>query len=196
MRRSRTPAGPHILNAIPRRDRTDAEARGASGEERPLENTAGRLWKRVGREDRLKAAQHFWREPPQDLLGTALSALVKARHLRPQVARSLPPEEQARTLAALADPGEPLAAALLVSLHLGERRGLLTTFLDALGLPHENGLLKDEDTGAPPGDDAARTAVRALLAAHPREHVETYLNTLWLQDPERWHALEKSADWL
>ena len=26
--------------------------------------------------------------------------------------------------------------------------------------------------------------------------VRTYLNTLWLQDPERWGALEGASDWL
>jgi hypothetical protein len=38
--------------------------------------------------------------------------------------------------------------------------------------------------------------VRALAAAYPREQVETYLNTLWLQDPDRWQILERASDWL
>jgi len=37
--------------------------------------------------------------------------------------------------------------------------------------------------------------VKALLAAYPREQVLTYLNTLWLQDPDRWAALENSEQW-
>jgi hypothetical protein len=160
-----------------------------------LENTASRLWKRLPREERLLAAQQFWREPPTDLAATALAAVVRVRHVRPQVARSMPPDEQARAVASLSDPGEPLAAGLLVSLHLGARRSLLVTFLDALGLPHENGILKDDDDSPALGEEAARKAVAALLAAHPRDQVETYLNTLWLQDPVRWEVLEKSAGW-
>jgi hypothetical protein len=35
----------------------------------------------------------------------------------------------------------------------------------------------------------ARVALGAL-ASFPDDQVRTYLNTLWLQDPERWQALE------
>jgi len=157
-----------------------------------VENTAVRLWKRIGREERLAAATNFFREPSSELAGSALAAIVKARHLRPQVARTMSAEEQARALATVLDPGEPLAASLLVALHLGDRRPMLATFLDAAGIPHEDGLLKD-DTTTTLGEDAARAGVKALLAAYPAEQVQTYLNTLWLQDPERWAALEKSA---
>ena len=163
-----------------------------------MDPTATRLWKRLGREERLAAATLFWREPSEEVVGAALSAVIKARRLRPQVARSLPAEERARALASVLDPGESVAAALLVALHLGERRALLATFLDAAGLAHEDGVLRDEEGASPPPLDeaAAREGVRALAAAYPREQVETYLNTLWLQDPERWRTLERSADWL
>jgi hypothetical protein len=161
-----------------------------------LENTATRLWKKLGREERTAAARHFFEQPPPELLGSALAALVKARHLRPQVARSLPPEEQARALAGVAEPGESVASSLIVALHLGDRRPLLTTFLDAVGLPHEEGILTEEDEGAPLAEAAARAGVAALGRAFPREQVELYLNALWLQDPDRWQVLEKSAEWL
>ena len=32
------------------------------------------------------------------------------------------------------------------------------------------------------------------LSSFPREQVLTYLNTLWLQDPARWAALEATAE--
>jgi len=161
----------------------------------PFEKTATRLWKRLTREERLTAAAAFWHEPPQEVAGAALAAIVKARHLRPQVARALDEEEKARSLASVLDPGETVASALLVALHLGERRPILAAFLDAAGLPHENGVLKEEDS-TPLSEDAARAGVRALLASYPRAHVETYLNTLWLQDPERWEPLTRSEGWL
>lgn len=145
----------------------------------------------------MSAAAFFWREPAEDVLGAALSAVIKARRIRPQVARALPADEQARALGGVLDPGEAVAAALLVALHLGERRSMLVTFLDAAGLPHEEGILKDDEGGAGPLDEeAARAGVRALAAAYPREHVQTYLNTLWLQDPERWRVLERAGEWL
>jgi hypothetical protein len=160
-----------------------------------LEQTATRLWKRLGRDERVEAARHFFAQPPPELLGSALSALVKARHLRPQVARAMPPEEQARALASVADPGEALASGLLVALHLGERRALLKAFLDAVGLPHEDGLLTEADDGAPLSEEPARAGVAALRQSFPPEQVDLYLNVLWLQDPERWAVLENSGEW-
>ncbi len=162
-----------------------------------METTATRLWKRLSREERTAAARRFFQEPPQEVLGSALGAIVKVRKVRPQVARTLPPEEQAKALAALSDPGEPLAASLLVALHLGERRAMLATFLDAVGLPHEEGLLKDDEDGnAPLAEEEARQGVTALIANFPRPWVELYLNVLFMQDPIRWATLEKSRDWM
>ncbi len=152
--------------------------------------TATRLWKGLAPDERLQAATAFFGEPPPELAGAALAALVKARHLRPQAARSLAPDAQARILATVLDPGEPLAQGLLVGLHLAERRPLLGAFLDALRLSHEDGILKEEADAAPPVSEAgARAALRAL-SSFPAEQVRTYLNTLWLQDKDRWQALE------
>ena len=69
---------------------------------------------------------------------------------------------------------------------------MLATFLDAAGLPHENGLLKDDAEEGAVAAESARKGVVALRAAgHTPEQVRTYLNTLWLQDPDRWKALEE-----
>jgi hypothetical protein len=154
-----------------------------------LHETATRLWKSLPPEDRLLAASAFFRDPSPELVSSALSALVKARRMRPQAARALAPETQARILATVLDPGESLAQGLLVDLHLVERRPLLGAFLDALGLPHEDGILAEEaEAGDPVSVEKARAAV-AALESFPRQQVETYLNTLWLQDEERWAAL-------
>jgi hypothetical protein len=161
-----------------------------------FEKTATRLWKKLSRDERLASAQAFFAEPPQEMIGSALGAVVKARRVRPQVARSLSADEQARTLAAILDPGEGLASALLVALHLGSRREMLGQFLDAAGLAHENGILKDESASPPPlAPEAARAGIASLLAAYPRPQVETYLNTLWLQDPDRWNAVTEPSIW-
>jgi len=158
-----------------------------------FEKTATRLWRRLQPEERLQAATAFWEQPPEEALGAALGAIVKARRLRPQVARSLPLEARARILASHSDPGETVAAALLVALHLAHRRTLLATFLNAAGLAHEDGVLRDEVDETPLGAEAARRGATALAAAFPPEQVRVYLNTLWLQDPERWAVLEQTA---
>jgi hypothetical protein len=157
--------------------------------------TATRLWKHLTAEERLAAATAFFADTPPELAGSAIGALAQARHMRPQAARALGAEVQARILSTVHDPGEPLAQGLLVALHLGQRRSLLAAFLDALGLPHEDGVLKEEDDAVAPRveEEQARAAV-AALASFPPAQVETYLNTLWLQDPDRWGALEPALD--
>ena len=161
-----------------------------------LHSSATRLWKHLLPEERLLAATSFFQEAPPELAGAALGALVKARNLRPQAARSLAPDAQARILATVLDPGEPLSQGLLVSLHLGHRRPLLAAFLDALALPHEDGVLKEEADAAPPVTSEKAKAAVGALASFPAGEVRTYLNTLWLQDPERWGGLEDADDWL
>lgn len=158
-----------------------------------FETSAVRLWKRLTPDERLAAATAFWNEPAQEALAGALGAVVKARRLRPQVARSLPAAERARILASVNDPGEVPASSLLVALHLSERRALLGAFLDVLGLAHENGVLKDDETSAPRpiGDEEARRGRDALRATYAEHEIAVYLNTLWLQDPERWAALAR-----
>ena len=154
-----------------------------------FEDTSVRLWKRLEREEKIAAAGRFFAEPAQEVYGSALAAIIKARHLRPQVARSMSAEEQGRALASVLDPGEPVAAALLVALHLGVRRPMLATFLDAIGLPHEEGLLKEEADAAALDDTKLRAGLEALKARFTAHEIRTYLNTLWLQDPDRWDAL-------
>jgi hypothetical protein len=95
----------------------------------------------------------------------------------------------------VSDPGESLASGLVVALHHAERRGLVYALLDAAGRPPEEGVLKEDDDGAPLTEAQARAGVAALRRAFPREQVDHYHNALWLQDAERWAALEGSADW-
>jgi hypothetical protein len=155
-----------------------------------FEPTLTRVWKRLSKDERLAAAKHLLAESGGETMPAVLAAIVSARRVRPQVARTLPADEQARILGSVLDPGEPLAGSLLVSLHLGERRAMLAAFLEAAGLPHEGGILKeDADAAAQPLPDVAATAGMSALAAFPGGEVRTYLNTLFLQDPERWAAL-------
>lgn len=157
--------------------------------------TATRLWKHLPPGDRLAAASAFFAEPSPELAPSALGVLASARHMRPQAARALDADSQAHILATVLEPGESLAQGLLVALHLVHRRAMLAAFLDALGLPHDNGVLKQEADALPPvAEPQARAAVSAL-APFPWPQVETYLNALWLQEPDRWAALEQAEHW-
>jgi len=157
--------------------------------------SATRLWKHLPPGDRLAAAVAFFAQPPPELAPSALGVLADARHMRPQAARALAPDAQARILATVLDPGESLAQGLLVALHLAHRRPLLSAFLDALGLPHDDGVLKEEADALPPVEGPRARAAVSALAGFPWPEVEAYLNTLWLQDPDRWAALEQADRW-
>jgi hypothetical protein len=157
----------------------------------PFDTSAARVWRRLGRDEKLAAARHFWADPPREAMGPAQAALVGLLHVRPQSVRTLGPERKAAGLAALADPSELLAASLLVALHLGERRPLLAAFLEAAGLAHEDGLLAEDASAPPIGEGAARRGYEAVAGLFPEDQVRTYLNTLWLQDHDRWGVLDR-----
>jgi hypothetical protein len=160
-----------------------------------FEKTASRLWRHLSREERLEGARAFWAEPPEEALGAALGAIVKTRHLRPQVARSLPDATKVDALATILDPGEIVASATLVALHLGKRRDLLVAFLDGVGIPHEKGLIGDTEVAGALPEDKIRGGLQALKAFPPSQ-VALYLNVLWLQDPERWARLPQVVEGL
>jgi hypothetical protein len=66
---------------------------------------------------------------------------------------------------------------------------MLAVFLDAIGLPHEDGILKDEADAATLDDARMRKGLEALKTRFSAHEIRTYLNTLWLQDPDRWNGL-------
>jgi hypothetical protein len=82
---------------------------------------------------------------------------------------------------------EALAARALVVYHLAEQRDMMGTFLDALGLKHENGLIEDDE--AKPEPEKITPAVAAITEKFPAEDVSLYLSTLVCQDPETWGDL-------
>jgi hypothetical protein len=64
----------------------------------------------------------------------------------------------------------------------------MASFLDALGIAHNEGLIASEDIEAPPADKLAEAA-RTLSASYSPEDVALYLSTLVWQDPETWGGL-------
>lgn len=159
----------------------------------PFEPSPLRLWKSLDRDTRIEAARSFWRRPTEEAAVAAAREIVSILRVRPQAFHKIPIEQRVRAVAGLANPPEALADALILSLHVDARRELLVAFLDALGIPHEQGLIA-EDTEMPEVPvDAVRAAAPALVAAHGAAAVRVYWNALWLQDPGRWTALATVA---
>ena len=80
---------------------------------------------------------------------------------------------------------DTVAASALVNYHLGRQRPMMGEFLDALGIAHEEGLIK-EKTVVKPESEKLRAAVDQVAGQYPAEDVALYFSTLVSQDPETW----------
>jgi hypothetical protein len=147
------------------------------------------LWKGMSEDERLRAADAFWREADgADQQVEAMVLLAQRLKARPKFIATLPVDKKAKHLAHYVGMPDVLAARLLVSYHLGYQRPMMAAFLDALGIVHDNGLINDELSGAVP-DDKLRAGAAALAAAYPADQVRLYFETLVLQDPDTWGGL-------
>ena len=149
-----------------------------------------RLWKEMSDTQKIDAADAFWRDPEGAAQQVEAVALLSQRlKARPRYIQGLPVEKRARHLAQYHGMPEILAARLLVSYHLAHRRAMMGAFLDALGIPHDNGLITTDPEGPIPADRLGG-AVKTLRASYPADDVRLYFATLLAQDPETWKALE------
>ena len=151
--------------------------------------TPAHIWREMTAEQRLAAAGALWSDPDSvHQQVEAVQAIARQLHFRPQSVLKLAPEKRARHLAALRIVPESLASRALVVYHLAAQRPMLEAFLDALGIPHENGLIAEGAKDAP-GESKLREAAAVLLAAFPAADVRIYLFTLAAQDPATWGPL-------
>ena len=147
------------------------------------------LWKSLTPERKQQAAEAFWRDENAVMeQSEAIVAIAMRIKFRVKSVREMPVEKKARHLVALGNVSEMIAARLLVAFHLAHQRPMMASFLDALGIAHEDGLIASEDLGAPPAEKLAEAA-RTLTATYPPEDVALYLSTLVWQDPDTWGAL-------
>jgi hypothetical protein len=133
-------------------------------------------------------------ESDKPLYRTVLAAVAEARKLRP-VFLERQPRTQRHTamLATLSKPTlEPVTANLLRAWLLKKHTGLLTDFLDHLGIVHKEGVVED----LPPAMDDAKlnSAVDALLAKHSPEVVAVYLNAFNEMNEVEWPNLKSMLE--
>jgi len=126
----------------------------------------------------------------KELYKATLAAVAQARKVRPVFLERQPRAERHVTvLATLTRPGMELAAGgLLRGWLLKKQTALLSDFLNALGVPHKDGVVEDlPDTM----DDAKlRSAVETVLAKHPPEVVTVYLHAFYEMNQARWPNLK------
>ena len=139
-------------------------------------------------EQRVAAARAFWSddEAVDDQVQAAL-LIAQRKKFRPKTVIGLDLDRKARHLAGMPLLPEAIAGRALILYHLADQRPMMAAFLDALGIAHEDGLIKDDDVKPDPAKVPA--AADALSKKFPADDVRLYLNTLLCQDPETWSAL-------
>jgi len=152
------------------------------------------LWKLLTAERKQQAAEAFWRDDNAAIeQAEAIAAIAMRIKFRVKSAQALPVEKKARHLVAIGNVSEMIAARLLVAFHLAHRRPMMASFLDALGIAHDEGLIASEEL-QPPTADKLADAARSLAASYPPEDVALYLSTLVWQDHETWGALAEVSE--
>ena len=151
-----------------------------------------RVWKDLPPDLRLAAANAFWAD--EDDAATvaqyeAIATIARRMNFRAKSVRALSAERRAKQLAQMADVSDAVASRALVAYHFAAERPLMGAFLDALGIAHDQGLIKEDEVTPP---DAAKTAsaVKTVRETFPADAVTLYLKTLVSIDPETWAALD------
>ena len=153
-----------------------------------------KLWRRLPLERRVDAAGLFWDdEHSADQQVEAVASIATHMKFRPRSILGLAPEKRAKYLAQLPTISDAIAARALVNYHLERQRPMMGAFLDLLGIPHENGLINEENVPKPT-IEKVREAAAELSSKYPPEDVSLYLATLVSQDPETWEGLIEVAE--
>jgi hypothetical protein len=155
-----------------------------------------RIWNLMGEERRLAAAKTFWESSEQKGAQRQVEQVLAQRlHARPVFLKKLPAEKKAGYLARDMATMPYLWDAVMVSYHFAAHRQMLKDFLDALGIPNDNG---HYDTGKnqlqPPTAEALEAAVKTLLEKYDRTDVLVYLGAAVTQDEQFWANLKPIVD--
>src|SRR6266850_3795186 len=103
------------------------------------------LWKQLGADRKKDAAEAFWRDDSAaNEQAEAIGLIAQRIKFRLKSVITMPVEKKAQYVAAMPAVSEMLAARLLVAYHLAHQRPMMGSFLDALGVAHEEGIIKDE----------------------------------------------------
>jgi len=132
----------------------------------------------------------FTRESDKPAYKSTLNAVAQARHVRPIFLERQPRvQRHAAMVATLSKPALEAAAAALIRVWLVKKqRPMLVDFLNALGLPNNEGVV--DDLPGEIDDTKLKSAVDALLAKYPPEAVAVYLNAFNDMNQANWANLK------
>jgi hypothetical protein len=132
----------------------------------------------------------FTHESDKPTYKATLSAVAQARHVRPVFLERQPRAQcHATIISTLSRPALEAAAATLVRVWLVKKqRPMLVDFLNALGLPNNEGVV--DDLPAALDDARLKSAIDTLLAKYPGEAVAVYLNAFNDMNEANWTNLK------
>ena len=133
-------------------------------------------------------------ESDKPLYRATLGAVAEARKVRPLFLEHKPrTERHALMISTLTRPALDLVTGNLIRTWLLKKHnGMLVDFLDALGIPHKEGVV--EDLPATVDDAKLKSAVEALLAKYPSEAVSVYLHAFNDMNEVNWPNLKTLLD--
>lgn len=154
---------------------------------RPLD-----VWKSLDDATRELAAQSMY--AGSSSRAEADLAICQALRFRESAVRKLPVQRRVAYLLRQVPIDDGFASSLLISLHVQHRAEILAGLLDALEIPHENGLIDDEHELTAPEPEALERACNQLYERFPHPYVRTYLASLLAMDPEIWAGVASHLD--
>ena len=150
------------------------------------------LWKHLPVPTRVRLAAAFWADTDSTDVAAqhaeAIMMLARRLNFRVKSIRALPADQRARYLAQSSDVSDLVAMRALVAYHMANERPLMGSFLDALGITHDQGVITS-DTVEPPPADKVSQAVGAIRASYPADAVDLYLRTLVAVDADTWREI-------
>ena len=148
------------------------------------------VWDLMTEDEQIDAATALWQSGDRDTRALVELSLAKELKFRAQSVRRLSAAKVAPRLARMASSlPETVLFQFLFHLHMGQRKPLLVEFLDAVGLPHSDGVLDLGDDPEAPDAAVVKKAGQALLKSHDRQGL-VYLATLLVADAEFWSGVE------
>ena len=148
------------------------------------------VWDLMDDDEKKAAAVAFWNGADRESRTALEMALASELKFRQQSVRQLAAERIAGRLVRLADSlPETVLFQYLFHLHMDQRRPLMVGFLDAVGLPHDNGELDLPDDFDGPDAEKVEKAGRNLAKSEGSQAL-VYLATLMVADDDFWSGLE------
>lgn len=149
------------------------------------------MWKPLPETTKQQAAEAFWKDREAQLEhAEAIAGIAQRLKFRAKSVVALPVEKKVRYLVTM-PVSELVAARLLIGYHLTHQRPMMGSFLDALGIAHEDGVIAEGEAPSPDREKLLGAAA-AIGSAYPADDVRLYLSTLLWQDPETWGALAEA----